>query len=73
MNDPIERKTLPDERHSWRCQILKGEWQDPHILAEYRKNRHSDLWRASRQGEQLCEYILHLEDLLEAVGVKDYK
>lgn len=65
MNDSPDRVTLPEERHSWRCQMLRDEWQEPHILAEYRKNRHSDLWRASKQAEQLCEYILHLECLLD--------
>ncbi len=52
---------LIEERNNWRKQMEVGVWQDPHILQEYRKNRESMLWRASRQGEKLCEYILFLE------------
>lgn len=60
--------TLPEERHSWRCDMLYGRWKDPDILKQSRENRNSDLWRCSRQAEQLCEYILHLECLLQPQG-----
>jgi hypothetical protein len=59
---------LKEERFSWRGSMLAKTWQEPHILKEYRENRESDLWRASRQAEQLCEYILYLESMLGSGG-----
>ncbi len=40
-------------------------------MRAYRLNRDSELWRATRQIEQLCEYILFLEDLLLEEGTHD--
>ena len=62
---PKDISYLVKERHGWREAMLNGTWQDPHLLAVYRENRMSNLWRSSRQAEQLCEYILHLEALVE--------
>lgn len=59
---------LKEERFTWRGDMISRRWTEPHILQEYRKNRESDLWKASRQGEQLCEYILYLESMLEVGG-----
>jgi len=52
---------LTDERYTWRKELELGIWYEPDILTQYRLFRDSDLWRATRQVEKLCEYILHLE------------
>jgi hypothetical protein len=56
---------LTEERNEWRRQLLCGRLLDIHILKEYRLNKDSNLWRATREVEKLCEYILFLE------GTKD--
>lgn len=33
-----------------------------YILSQYRKHRNSESWRSTRTAEQLCEYILFLEN-----------
>lgn len=71
MSEFKNNRPLAQERFSWRCKMLKGEFEDPYILSEYRKHCGSELWRASRQVEQLCEYILHLERLLS--GNKEHE
>ncbi len=40
------------------------------VLEDYRRNRNSEEWRASKAAEELCEYILYLEWSLES---KQYK
>ena len=56
-----ERKYgLRDERESWRDRFDRG--YKPFLLGEYVQNRESELWRSTRIMEQLCEYILWLED-----------
>jgi len=52
---------LTDERYTWRCELQNGIWYEPYVLQQYRANRDSNLWRATREVEKLCEYILHLE------------
>jgi len=52
---------LQDERYTWRKEMEQGTWIEPDILQQYRANRDSSLWRATRQVEKLCEYILFLE------------
>lgn len=52
---------LTDERYTWRIEMEYGCWHEPHILKQYREHRDSNLWRATREVEKLCEYILHLE------------
>jgi len=56
---------LLEQRNAWREQFEAGAALDSHILNEYKENRESELWRASRQIEKMCEYIIYLE------GVKD--
>lgn len=70
MND-FDELSLQEERHSWRVSMLEGQWQDPHILKEYRLHRNSELWRCSRQAEKLCEYILYLESLIPGSEMKN--
>jgi len=52
---------LVQERDGWRRDFEAGERPDSAILADYRKHRNSEYWRASRAMEKLCEYILFLE------------
>lgn len=79
MTDYIDKCIdLIKERHGWRDQLERGEgWHEPDILSQYRVNRDSTLWRASRQAEKLCEYILFLESKLnpnkEKFMVKEVK
>ena len=35
------------------------------VLEDYRRNRFSEEWRTSKAVEELCEYILYLEQALE--------
>lgn len=35
------------------------------VLEDYRRNRFSEDWRVSESVEELCEYILYLEQALE--------
>ncbi len=55
---------LNKERNMWRKQMEDGTWEDPYILALFRANRESDLWRSSRAVEMVCEYVLYLEEQL---------
>lgn len=57
----MELTLLTDERYTWRQELEHGFWHEPDILQQYRANRDSNLWRATRQVEKLCEYILFLE------------
>jgi len=57
----MELKLLTDERYTWRQELEHGFFHEPDILQQYRANRDSNLWRATRQVEKLCEYILFLE------------
>jgi hypothetical protein len=62
---------LTDERHTWRVEIEQGLWHEPHVLQQYRENRESNLWRATREVEKLCEYVLFLESkLTEQMDIK---
>ena len=36
------------------------------VLEDYRRNRNSEGWRASKAAEELCEYILYLEWALDS-------
>ena len=60
--------TLSDERIEWRSSFEQGMKPESLLLEDYRKKRLSNQWRASRQAEQLCEYILYLEDRLDDIG-----
>lgn len=51
-----------EERNHWRQQFDEGKEPTTPWLLDYRRNRDSNLWRSSRPLEQLCEYILYLED-----------
>lgn len=59
------RRDLYHERRQWRQELEQSTFKEPYILSEYRKHRDSDLWRASRQGEQLCEIILFLQSNID--------
>ena len=46
--------------------FIQGEKPLTVILVDYRENRNSEEWRMSVSVEELCEYILYLENELEA-------
>ena len=52
---------LVNERNKWR-DSFKDKPLSHYILNDYRKNRDSEFWRVSKAFEQLCEYILYLEN-----------
>lgn len=54
----------PEDRDIWKDQMMNGTFKEPHILYLYRKHRNSDFWHSSTSIEQLCEYILYLEVIL---------
>lgn len=49
-------------RNSIRASIEALGYLESQILNDYRINRNSEAWRLSRAVEDLCEYILYLED-----------
>ena len=51
---------LVQQRESFRESFLKGYKPTSRLLEDYSKHRNSELWRASRSHEELCEYILYL-------------
>ena len=53
---------LIEDRNSIRASIEALGYLDYPILNDYKANRNSELWRVSRAVEELCEYILYLED-----------
>lgn len=62
---------LVDERNSWRNHLETGGNLDIHVLKLYRLHRNSDLWRATREVEKLCETILFLEEKLSRSNTND--
>lgn len=63
---------LVEERNKWRKEFEQGNKPDCQYLNDYRKYRNSEYWRASRYAEQICEYILYLEDQLTKENKDDY-
>lgn len=62
---------LVDEREAWRFEMKKGMFNELYVLQQYRENRESNLWRATREVEKLCEYVLFLESkLTEQMDIK---
>lgn len=63
MNDELYTayEGLTDERNTWAFELKRGIWNEPFVLQQYRLNRNSNLWRATREVEKLCEYVLFLE------------
>lgn len=58
--------SVVEERNKWREAMRRGDNKPSIILEDYRKNRDSDLWRASRAVEYLCELILFYEENINA-------
>lgn len=56
--------SLVEEREAWYEDYQTGKSCASPLLEEYRWNRNSNSWRSSRAVEELCEYILFLEDKL---------
>lgn len=56
---------LVKERNSWREKFEQGYKPECTYLRDYRLKRNSEYWRISRRHEELCEYIIWLEDKLE--------
>lgn len=50
------------DRNSIRASIEALGYLESPILNDYRINRNSEVWRLSRAVEELCEYILYLEE-----------
>ncbi len=60
--------TLVEERNLWQSRFDKYEIDlvdTKTVLGAYRANRDNESWRASRQAEILCEYILWLESQID--------
>jgi hypothetical protein len=57
----MEYTGLTDERNKWRRQLESDGALNIYVLQQYRLNRNSNLWRATREVEKLCETILFLE------------
>lgn len=55
-----------EERRHWRECFERGVRLPMYYLDEYRRNSKDSTWRSTRVLEQMCEYILYLEDQLEA-------
>lgn len=56
---------LVQQRDSFRDNFINGGKPTNKLLEDYRKHRNSELWRASRSHEELCEYILYLEEKID--------
>lgn len=61
---------LVEQRNNWRKELEEGRKPDVTwiYLDDYRKNRDSDSWRMASGVEQLCEYILYLEDKVDGIS-----
>ena len=53
---------LVDQRNGWRKAFESGKAIESILLKEYKNNRESNSFRMTRSVEELCEYILYLED-----------
>ena len=54
--------TLVSQRNEWKKCFEEGlSFERPSLLKLYEENRESELWRASKICEYLCEYALYLE------------
>lgn len=60
---------LVEQRLQWLTKYKEGLKPSPSVLEDYRKYRLLESWRTSRVVEELCEYIIYLESLQEAVNV----
>jgi hypothetical protein len=47
--------SLVDERNEW-FRLYSETSARPFYLIQYETNRNSELWRAAREHEKLCEY-----------------
>ena len=56
---------LVERRDKWKAQFKAGDDPNFLILEDYKKNRDSEMWRASSYIERMCEYILYLEENLD--------
>lgn len=59
-----ETLSLVAERNRWKKNFESGKRINCHWLQEYENNRESELWRSTRSLEELCEYVLYLEQEL---------
>lgn len=55
---------LLEERKRWRQAFEHGTRPISPLLSDYRKGRNSEQFRLSRVVEEICEYVLYLEDRL---------
>lgn len=53
---------LVKTRDQWLESFRKGEQPTSRLLQDYRQNRDNEMWRASKEVEELCEYIIYLEE-----------
>jgi|GEM_PF-5116499 hypothetical protein len=58
--------SLVDERNEW-FRLYSETSARPFYLIQYETNRNSELWRAAREHEKLCEYAKALEGKLRAI------
>lgn len=54
---------LVKSRNRMLCRFVDG-YKPKGLLDEYRTHRNSEHWRVTLVVEELCEYILYLEDKL---------
>jgi hypothetical protein len=55
---------LVKQRDEWKAKFENGEDYDSKILTDYVKYRNTEDWRSSKLMEEMCEYILFLENRL---------
>lgn len=55
---------LLEERKQWRRAFEQGDKPTSPLLTDYRKGRNRESFRLSRVVEEICEYVLYLEDRL---------
>lgn len=53
---------LVKQRGKWLSHFRSGGFPSSQVLQDYRHNRDSESWRVSASVEELCEYILYLEE-----------
>lgn len=70
IKDVLDKMSLARERDQWRSEFRHGTRQRPYLMTMYEENRSNDLWRSTRTVEELCEYVLHLEQMLGKSALK---
>lgn len=59
---------LKNQRDAWKKNFENGEDYDSHLMNDYVKYRDTEDWRSTMLIEEMCEYILYLENRLNFRG-----